>query len=128
MLGVDIEDMFEKYTSSKADLQEQKEEKSEDSLFDDIMFGGKSEEVKIKQSLSEYNKLDEVEEIIKIKDQLINLIKEATILELEENEKQELISFITNLKDLMAYQKTEDEIAQEFLLHMNVFSDLFSFL
>ena len=128
MLGVDIEDMFEKYTSSKADLQEQKEEKSEDSLFDDIMFGGKSEEVKIKQSLSEYNKLDEVEEIIKIKDQLINLIKEATNLELEENEKQELISFITNLKDLMAYQKTEDEIAQEFLLHMNVFSDLFSFL
>ena len=113
--------MFEKYTASKTDIQEQKEEKSEDSLFDDIMFGGKSEEVKIKQSLAEYNKLDEVEEIIKIKDQLINLIKEATCLELEENEKQELISFITNLKDLMAYQKTEDEIAQEFLLHMNVY-------
>lgn len=61
-----------------------------------------------------------VEGLFKIKDNLIELIKESNCLELEINEKQELISFIANLKDIMALQKTEDEIAQEFLLHMNV--------
>ncbi len=60
------------------------------------------------------------EEILKIKDELIQLIQTSTSLELTEEEKQELLSFVSNLKELMAYQKTEDEIAQEFLLHINV--------
>ena len=60
------------------------------------------------------------EEILKIKDDLIQLIQTSNCLELTEEEKQELLSFVSNLKELMAFQKTEDEIAQEFLLHMNV--------
>ena len=41
-------------------------------------------------------------------------------MDLNESEKKELIAFISNLKEFLAYQKAEDEIAQEFLLHMNV--------
>ncbi len=58
--------------------------------------------------------------MIKIKDELIELIQESTGLSLTESERKELVSFISSLKELLVYQKADDEIAQEFLLHMNV--------
>ena len=63
---------------------------------------------------------DLVEEVINIKEELVELIQESAGLSLSESERKELVSFITNLKELLVYQKADDEIAQEFLLHMNV--------
>ncbi|MDR3547237.1 MAG: hypothetical protein P4M11_02985 [Candidatus Pacebacteria bacterium] len=58
--------------------------------------------------------------MIKIREELVELIQNSNALSLTESERKELASFITNLKELLTYQKAEDEIAQEFLLHMNV--------
>ena len=75
---------------------------------------------KIKPTLNRINSETEFKQLITIKDELIELIQSTNSLRLSNSEREELVSLIRNLKVFLAYQKTEDEISQEFLLHMNV--------
>lgn len=85
-----------------------------DDVFDAFVAG------KIKSELCPNSVEEEFAQLISVKDELIELIQNSHCLCLTNSEREELVSLISNLKVFLAYQKTEDEISQEFLLHMNV--------
>jgi len=114
-----IVSQHEETKSSKIEPELENTEESGSSIFDDIMFESKKPLPKIKQ-VSATTHTEDIEDLVKIKDEFIELIQESSGIYLEECDKQELISLITNLRELVSFQKAEDEIAQEFLLHMNV--------
>jgi len=66
------------------------------------------------------NEEKDLERLKSIKDELIEMIQSSSYLALNESEKTELVSLLTNLKEFLGYQKAEDDITQEFLLHMNL--------
>ena len=66
------------------------------------------------------NEEEDYERLMNVNHELMEMIKSSPCLALNESERTELISLLTNLKDFVGYQKAEDDITQEFLLHMNL--------
>jgi hypothetical protein len=56
MLGFGVEEMLEKYTEQRQDTEELKGDDEGMSLLDDVLEVRSPTKVKIKQTLSEYNK------------------------------------------------------------------------
>jgi len=118
-LGTGARGILEQSTGQKEIIREIEES---DSIFSSFMNEEHKSSIKVKQSIIDHANKEEVQELLNAKDELIELIQESPCIDLTESERTELASFISNLKEFLGYQKSEDEITQEFLLHMNVFN------
>lgn len=115
-LGIPVTDILTNPAEQKKPVQVESR-KSE--MFDSFMEEERGSPQKIVVP-DKHTEERDYARVMDVKDELVQLIQSSPCISLSESERRELISLLANLKEFLGYQKAEDEITQEFLLHMNL--------